>query len=47
MTFLNAILAFGALAFTVPLVIHLLHRTQVKPIDWGAMHWLSHAVALK
>jgi hypothetical protein len=47
MTFLNAILAFGALAFTVPLVIHLLHRTQVKPIDWGAMHWLSNAVALK
>jgi hypothetical protein len=47
MTFLNAILAFGALAFTIPLVIHLLHRTQVKPIDWGAMHWLSNAVALK
>ena len=47
MTFLNAILAFGTLAFTVPLVIHLLHRTQVKPIDWGAMHWLSNAVALK
>lgn len=47
MTFLNAILAFGALAFTVPLMIHLLHRTQVKPIDWGAMHWLSNADALK
>lgn len=47
MTFLNAILAFGALAFTVPLMIHLLHRTQVKPIDWGAMHWLSNADALR
>jgi hypothetical protein len=41
MTFLNAILAFGTLAFTVPLVIHLLNRSRYRTIDWGAMIFLE------
>jgi hypothetical protein len=40
MTFLNAILAFGALAFTVPLVVHLLNRSRYRTVDWGAMIFL-------
>ena len=41
MTFLNAILAFGTLAFTVPLVIHLLNRSRYRTIEWGAMIFLE------
>ncbi|XZE17657.1 BatA domain-containing protein [Pirellulaceae bacterium SH449] len=41
MTFLNAILAFGTLAFTVPLVIHLLNRSQFRVVEWGAMSFLE------
>jgi hypothetical protein len=41
MTLLNGLLAFGAAAFTIPLVIHLLHRSRYQTIDWGAMHLLQ------
>lgn len=41
MTFLNALLAFGTLAFTVPLVIHLLNRSRYRTVDWGAMIFLE------
>lgn len=41
MTFLNAILALGTLAFTVPLVIHLLNRSQFRVVEWGAMSFLE------
>jgi hypothetical protein len=41
MTFLNAILAFGAAAFTIPLMIHLLHRSRYITVEWGAMHLLQ------
>lgn len=41
MTFLNAFLALGAAAFTIPLVIHLLNRSKYLTIDWGAMQFLS------
>ena len=41
MTLLNGLLAFGAAAFTVPLVIHLLHRSRYQTIEWGAMHLLQ------
>lgn len=44
MTLLNGLLSFGALAFTIPLVIHLLFRTRFRTIDWGAMHLLDNAV---
>ena len=41
MTFLNAILAFGTLAFTVPLIVHLLNRSRYRTVDWGAMIFLQ------
>ena len=44
MTFLNALLAFGATAFSVPLIIHLLNRSKYLTIDWGAMQFLDASV---
>lgn len=44
MTFLNALLAFGATAFLVPLLIHLLHRSKFQIVEWGAMHFLQSSV---
>ncbi len=41
MTLLNGLLAFGAAAFTIPLIIHLLHRSRYQTIEWGAMHLLQ------
>lgn len=41
MTFLNAILALGASAFLVPLVIHLLYRSRYQVVEWGAMRFLQ------
>ncbi|TWU66511.1 hypothetical protein V7x_20780 [Crateriforma conspicua] len=43
MTFINALLAWGALAFTIPLAIHLFFRHRFRTIDWGAM-WLLDSV---
>ena len=36
MTLLNGLLAFGALAFTIPLAIHLLFRSRFKTVDCEA-----------
>ncbi|MGB7343016.1 MAG: BatA domain-containing protein [Pirellulaceae bacterium] len=44
MTLLNGLLAFGALAFSIPLVIHLLHRSRFTTIDWGAWHLLDSVI---
>lgn len=44
MTFLNAALAFGAAAFAVPLIIHILNRSRFKTVDWGAMHLLESVI---
>ena len=44
MTFLNALLAFGATAFSVPLINHLLNRSKYLTIDWGAMQFLDASV---
>ncbi|MEO1617444.1 MAG: BatA domain-containing protein [Planctomycetota bacterium] len=44
MSFLNGVLAIGALAFTIPLVIHLLFRSRFRTIDWGAMYLLESVV---
>ena len=41
MTFLNGILAFGAIAALVPLLIHLLNRSRFKVVAWGAIHLLE------
>ncbi|GAA5509477.1 BatA domain-containing protein [Novipirellula caenicola] len=46
MMFLNGLLAFGALAFTIPLAIHLLYRSKFKTIQWGAMHLLEPVVRI-
>lgn len=43
MTFLNPALAFGALLFAVPLVIHLLNRQRHKRRPWAAMEFLLKA----
>jgi len=44
MSFLNLALAFGSLAFVIPLAIHLLFRNRFETVDWGAMHLLADAV---
>lgn len=41
MTFLNQALMWGGLAFSIPLIIHLLNRSRFRTIDWGAMHLLE------
>ncbi len=46
MTLLNALLALGALAFTVPLAIHLLFRSRFRTVDWGAMHLLDSVIRI-
>ena len=46
MTLLNGILALGALAFTVPLAIHLLFRSRFRTVEWGAMHLLDAVVRI-
>ncbi len=46
MTLLNGLLALGALAFTVPLAIHLLFRSRFRTIEWGAMHLLDAVVRI-
>ncbi|MHC4405689.1 MAG: BatA domain-containing protein, partial [Planctomycetota bacterium] len=44
MTFLNGVLAFGAGAFALPLLIHLLNRSRFRTIPWGAMHLLETVI---
>lgn len=33
MTFLNGALAFGALAFVIPLIIHILNRSRFRTVE--------------
>ena len=44
MSFLNGILAFGALAFLVPLAIHIFNRSRFRTVEWGAMHLLESVI---
>ena len=44
MTFLNPLLALGALAFLIPLAIHVLNRSRFKTVEWGAMHLLESVI---
>lgn len=44
MNFLNQSLLWGAAAFTIPLIIHILNRSRFKTIEWGAMHLLDSVV---
>ena len=41
MNFLNIILLGGAAAASLPLIIHLLHKTRFKVVPWAAMHLLD------
>ena len=41
MSFLNQILAFGAAAALIPLIIHLFNRSRFRVVKWGAMHLLE------
>ena len=43
--FLNPLLFGGLAAVAAPILIHLLHRRRVKPMDWGAMQFLLELVA--
>ncbi len=45
MVFLNLILAGGLAAVSAPIIIHLLHRSKVTHMDWGAMMFLEELVA--
>jgi hypothetical protein len=44
MTFLNGALGFGALAFAIPLIIHILNRSRFRTVEWGAMHLLESVI---
>lgn len=44
MTFLNTILLWGAAAFLIPLLIHLLNKRKVQTVRWGAMHLLQEVM---
>ncbi|WP_395740799.1 BatA domain-containing protein [Prosthecobacter sp.] len=44
MGFLHGILLFGAAAFLIPLIIHLLNKRKVVTVRWGAMHLLHEVI---
>ena len=44
MSFLNVALLGGAAALLAPLVIHLLNRSRLRNVDWGAMQLLESAL---
>lgn len=44
MNFLNIALLGGAVACSIPIVIHLLNRSRQKTLDWGAMQFLESAL---
>ncbi|HLF94080.1 MAG TPA: BatA domain-containing protein [Planctomycetota bacterium] len=41
MEFLNAVLLAGMAAVSVPIVIHLFHKSRFRVVSWGAMHLLE------
>ncbi len=41
MNFLNIALLTGLAAFSIPLIIHLFHKSRFKIVKWGAMHLLE------
>ncbi len=41
MNFLNGALLFGALALSIPIIIHLFHKSRFQIVKWGAMHLLE------
>ncbi len=45
MSFLNPLLAIGAVALSIPLIIHLLNRSRFRTVDWAAMHLLESVIS--
>ena len=41
MNFLNAALLAGVAALSIPIIIHLFHKSRFKIVKWGAMHLLE------
>ncbi|HXX92894.1 MAG TPA: BatA domain-containing protein, partial [Planctomycetota bacterium] len=41
MEFLNAVLLAGMAAVSIPVIIHLFHRSRFRIVNWGAMHLLE------
>jgi len=41
MNFLNMAMLGGVLAGSIPLIIHLFHKSRFKVVKWGAMHLLT------
>jgi len=41
MSFLNIVLLGGVAAASIPLIIHLFHRSRFRVVKWGAMHLLE------
>src|SRR5688572_23740146 len=41
MNFLNAALLAGVAALSIPIIIHLFHKSRFKVVKWGAMHLLE------
>ncbi|MEO2016587.1 MAG: VWA domain-containing protein [Fuerstiella sp.] len=44
LSFMNQPLAWGALAFSIPLILHILNRSRFRRVEWGAMHLLESVV---
>lgn len=44
MTFLNFVLLGGVAAASIPLIIHLLHRSRFRVVKWGATHLMDAAL---
>jgi hypothetical protein len=44
MSFLNAALLAGVLAVSIPIIIHLFHKSRFKVVQWGAMHLLEAVI---
>ena len=44
MTFLNGALVAGAAALSIPIIIHLFHKSRFKVVKWGAMHLLEMVI---
>ncbi len=44
MSFIVPLMAFGAFAAAIPVIIHLFNRTRYRIVKWGAMHLLDSVV---
>lgn len=47
MQFLNPLLAFGLLAVSIPIIIHILTRQTGRTVDWGAIHFLMDSIVIR